>query len=92
MKPVLLDTGCLVALLDRSERHQGGCGSAAAELQAPLVTCEPVIAEACYLLRRLPAAVDAILQNVEQRIFQVPLQLADQAGAVRALLKKAAKG
>ena len=91
MKPVLLDTGCIVALLDRSERHHGVCVSAAAELQAPLVTCEPVIAEACYLLRRLPTAVDAILQNVEQRIFQIPLQLPAQAGAVRALLKRYAR-
>ena len=61
--------------------------SAAAELRAPLVTCEPVIAEACYLLRRLPAAVDAILENVEQKVFQVPLQLESQARAVRVLLK-----
>jgi predicted nucleic acid-binding protein len=65
--------------------------SAAAGLQAPLVTCEPVIAEACYLLRRLPAAVDAILENVEKKVFQVPLQLEAQAGAVRALLKKYAR-
>jgi predicted nucleic acid-binding protein len=91
MKPVLLDTGCIVALLDRSERHHGVCVSAVAELQAPLVTCEPVIAEACYLLRRLPGAVDAILQNVEQGAFQIPRQLADQAGTVRALLKKYAR-
>jgi predicted nucleic acid-binding protein len=91
MKPVLLDTGCIVALLDRSERHHGVCVSALADLHAPLVTCEPVIAEACYLLRRLPGAVDAILQNVEQRAFQVPLHLEAQARAVRALLKKYAR-
>ena len=91
MKPVLLDTGCIVALLDRSEGHHRVCVSAAAGLQAPLVTCEPVIAEACYLLRRLPAAVDAILENVEKKVFQVPLQLEAQAGAVRALLKKYAR-
>jgi predicted nucleic acid-binding protein len=91
MKPVLLDTGCIVALLDRSERHHGACVSAAVDLRAPLVTCEPVIAEACYLLRGLPRAVDAILANVEQRIFQIPLQLEAQVGAVRALLKKYAR-
>ena len=91
MKPVLLDTGCIVALLDRSEGHHRVCVSAVAELQAPLVTCEPVIAEACYLLRRLPAAVDAILENIQQRIFQILLQLEAQAGAVRPLLKKYAR-
>jgi predicted nucleic acid-binding protein len=91
MKPVLLDTGAVVALLDRSERHHQACVAAMAELQAPLVTCEPVIAEACYLLRRLPGAVDAILENVQQRIFEVPLNLQSQAREVRALLKKYAR-
>ena len=91
MKPVLLDTGCIVALLDRSERHHDACVSAVAELRAPLVTCEPAIAEACYLLRGIPSAVDAILENVQHRIFQIPLQLEVQAGAVRGLLKKYAR-
>jgi uncharacterized protein len=91
MKPVLLDTGAIVALLDRSERNHQACVATMTGLQASLVTCEPVIAEACYLLRRLPGAVDAILTNVQQRIFELPLNLASQANEVRALLKKYAR-
>ena len=47
MKPVLLDTGAIVALLDRSERRHGDFAEALDALDAPLVTCEAVIAEAC---------------------------------------------
>jgi predicted nucleic acid-binding protein len=35
--------------------------------------------------------VDAILENVEKRIFQVPLPLETRARTVRALLKKYAR-
>ena len=91
MKPVLLDTGCIVALLDRSEHQHAACVSALEKLSAPLVTCEPVIAEACYLLRRLPGAVDAVLENIERRIFQIPFPLAGQASSIRPLLKKYAR-
>jgi len=47
MKPVLLDTGVIVALLDRSEQYHAACVEAVTDNLAPLVTCEAVIAEAC---------------------------------------------
>jgi predicted nucleic acid-binding protein len=86
--PVLLDTGVIVALLDRSERHHAACVETVADLVAPLVTCEAVIAEACYLLRDVRGASDAVLANVERGIFQVPFQLSISAPAVRALMKR----
>ncbi len=58
MKPVLFDTGVIVALLDRSEKTHVACAEAVHSSEAPLITCEAVIAEACYLLRNLPGAAD----------------------------------
>ena len=46
MKPVtLLDTGPLVALLDRSEREHARVVRLVGGLDAPFVTAEPVLAE-----------------------------------------------
>ena len=75
MKPVLLDTGVIVALLDRSERLHLACARAVRELKAPLMTCEAVIAESCYLLRNLSGASEAVIENVAAGIFQIPFQL-----------------
>lgn len=88
MTPVLLDTGCIVALLDRDERHHEACKSALLDLAAPLITCEAVIAESCYLLRSVPAAVDAVLENVERGTFRIPFRLDAAAKQIRALMKK----
>jgi predicted nucleic acid-binding protein len=85
---VLLDTGCIVALLDASEQRHARCAAVVAELEAPLVTCEPVIAEACYLLRGVPGAAAAVLLNVERGNFLVPYRLDGNAGAVAKLMKK----
>jgi len=89
--PVLLDTGCIVALLDRSERHHDDCERALAEVTAPLVTCEAVIAEACWLLRGIRGGADAVLQNVEEGVFGIPLPLAAGSRSIRALMKKYAR-
>jgi predicted nucleic acid-binding protein len=43
----LLDTGVIVALLDRSEDAREGCAEAVRALEGPLLTCEAVIAESC---------------------------------------------
>jgi len=88
VKPVLVDTGVIVALLDRSERHHARCVTVMEGLERPLVTCEPVIAESCYLLRGLPGATDTILENVERGVFQIPFQLSRAASPVRSILHK----
>jgi predicted nucleic acid-binding protein len=78
----------MVALLDRSERHHRVCVEAVAALSEPLVTCEAVVAEACWLLRNLPGASDAVLENVERGVFGSPFRLDAETREVRSLMAK----
>jgi predicted nucleic acid-binding protein len=78
----------MVALLDRSERHHRVCVEAVAALSGPLVTCEAVVAEACWLLRNLPGASDAVLENVERGVFGLPFRLDAETREVRSLMAK----
>ncbi len=58
------------------------------EIEFPLVTCEAVIAEACYLTRAMPGAPEAILQNIANGIFQIPVSLTRCAAAVQRVFRK----
>ena len=88
MKATLLDTGVIIALLDRDERYHVKCVEIVSDLVGPLATCEAVIAEACYVLRRTPGASEAVIKNVANGVFQTPIRLADRASAVAKLLRK----
>jgi predicted nucleic acid-binding protein len=77
-----------VALLDRSEQHHRDSVNAVSTLEAPLITCEAVIAESCYLLRDFEGAAAAVLGNVDRGIFQIPYRLTGNAGGVVKLLRK----
>lgn len=88
MKPVLLDTGVIVASLDRSEKCHREVVAAVTALHAPLITCEAVIAESCYLLRGLPGAAETVVENVAAGVFQVPFQLSSAAKEVLRILGK----
>ncbi|GDX78325.1 pilus biogenesis protein [Deltaproteobacteria bacterium] len=85
---VLLDTGVIVALLDRSERRHADCARAIQGLGATLITCEAVLAEACYLLRGVQGASAAVLANVGKGTFQIPFHLASEAGDVATLMER----
>ena len=50
MRSVLLDTGPLVALLDKSERNHERCLAFFSEFKGEFLTTEPVLTEALYLL------------------------------------------
>jgi uncharacterized protein len=87
-EPVLLDTGTIVALLDSTDSLHELCADAMADVGAPLVTCEAVIAESCYLLRGVEGAAEAILHSVTTREFLTPISLSDAALPVRRILTK----
>lgn len=88
VKAVLLDTSVIVAMLDRSEAHHVACARIVSSLGSPLITCEAVIAESCYLLRGLRGAPEAVIENVAAGIFQIPFRLSESTSAVKAYLRK----
>jgi predicted nucleic acid-binding protein len=88
VNPVLLDTGPIVALLDRSEKRHRECADLITRLDAPFVTCEAVIAEACYLLRAAKGAAEAVLENVERGNFLIPYRITGRGMKLAKLIKK----
>ncbi len=48
----IVDTGPLVALLNRNDHFHQWTLSILESIKSPLMTCEPVITEACYLLNK----------------------------------------
>ena len=88
MRPVLLDASVIVALLQRGAAHHDKCVDTVLSLHRPLLTCEAVISESCYLLRRFPGASEAVIANVERGEFEVPFAFSANVSAVLALMRK----
>ena len=87
-KPVLVDSGPLVALLSKSQRQHKICRDTFATLQTPLLTCWPVLTEAAYLLQYHPTEVRALLSSADGGFLQIlPLSRVD-VPAINAILAK----
>jgi predicted nucleic acid-binding protein len=88
MAAAIVDTGPLVASLDRRDRHHRWAVQRIGDLDAPLLVCEPVLAEAMYLLRSLPKAQRTLFSYLENGALQIALHIEDHASALRALIDK----
>lgn len=85
---LILDTGPLVALLNRRDRHHDWAAEQWSHAAPPLLTCEPVIAEACFLVQPFAGAQPAVLDLITRGILDLSFRLADESKAVSRLLKK----
>ena len=88
LRAAIVDTGPLVAFLDRGERHHAWAVEQLHTLDVPLLVCEPVLAEAMYLLSDLPKAQDALFGLVADGAVRIALQVSEQVVPLRALHRK----
>jgi predicted nucleic acid-binding protein len=85
---IVLDTGPLVALLNRSDRHHAWVREVLDTVEPPVVTCEAVISEACFLLARVRDGQDAVFALLSKDVVKVDFRLSSEVEALRALMKK----
>jgi uncharacterized protein len=87
----ILDTGPLVALLDVRDRYHRWATAQWAQTAPPLLTCEAVLSEACFLVRRLPRGSSAIVELIDRGAVEVAFRLNEHIEPVRRLLAKYAE-
>lgn len=85
---VLLDTGPWFALLSRNDTHHRWAVEQFRRLPPPLLSCEAVVAETCFLLKRSGFDPALALQFIERNVVQLPFVLQTQINAVSTLFKR----
>ena len=85
---LLLDTGPWVALLSRNDTHHRWAVDQFKLLPPPFLSCEAVVAETCFLLKRSGFDPSLALQFIDRGVVQLPFVLQEQIGAVSSLFKR----
>ena len=86
MKPVIMDTGPLVAWFCPRDIHHAWAVEEFERLPAGMLVCEAVLTEACHLVAKDGVPPAAILRLVErQDLHLVPV--AGETSAIRALME-----
>jgi predicted nucleic acid-binding protein len=85
---VLLDTGPLVAYLRPRDRYHHWAAEQFAILDLPLLTCEPVLSEACFLVARNGQPPARVLDLLRPGAIRIGFELADEIAMVRSLMQR----
>nr|HPO15309.1 PIN domain-containing protein [Candidatus Hydrogenedentota bacterium] len=86
--PIVLDTGPLVASINKRDRFYAWARTQLAQLQAPLITCEAVLAESCFLLQEYDYGSAAVLEMVRRGILNIDFHVESQIEAIAKLMSK----
>lgn len=84
----LVDAGVLVALIERREAHHEWAADQARRVLAPMLTCESVLSEACFLLRATTGGVESLWRMIDGGGVQIAFSLAAEAAVVKRLMMK----
>ncbi|MCP5532063.1 MAG: PIN domain-containing protein [Akkermansiaceae bacterium] len=87
MSRIIVDTGPLVAYLDRSDHDHPWAKDQFMSQTDPLLTCEAVIAETLFLLGRGGIAPDGLLALVERDLVIPEFSLRPEIEAVSKLMR-----
>lgn len=82
LRQVIVDTGILIALIDQRDRHHAWAREQLGAITPPLLTCEAVISEAWFLLRRVRNGREALLLLLEQDQVSVEFDLNTELASV----------
>jgi uncharacterized protein len=88
MKRYIVDTGPVIALLNAADSNHKWARETFDRIEPALITCEPVLAEACYLANRLKGGADKVLDLVGRDIVRVSFDLGTEIEAIRSLMAR----
>jgi len=84
----LVDTGPLIALFDRRDVHHDWTVATLGSVIGPLATCEAVLTETCFLLKRQFGGAEEIFELLGRGLLQIRFDLANEHERVGQLLKR----
>lgn len=85
-RPVLLDTGPLVAYLSQRDSFHQWAQEQWIAIEPPFLSCEAVMSEAWFLLHRSSRGVEDLLEALKRSVIALPFRLEQELQSVSALM------
>lgn len=83
---ILLDTGPLVAFLNRRDRHHAWVRDCWHDISPPMLTSESVLSEATFLVERAGGDPVSVLELVGRGVIQPSFRLDENVEQVKRLI------
>jgi predicted nucleic acid-binding protein len=85
---VIVDTGPIVALLDADDQYHAWVRAQFARLRPPLLSCEAVLTESCFLIARAGGDASDVLQLVDRGVLSIAQLFDAEAASIARLMRR----
>lgn len=82
----IVDTGVLVAYLNRRDKYHEWTKTQLSRTFPPLLTCEAVIAESCFLLKDIPNGYEKLFELLETEFILTPFRMEHEVKNIKELM------
>ena len=85
---IILDTGPLVAFLNKNDDYHDWAALQLNLMEPPLFTCESVISEACYLLNQYHNGPAKVLELISRDLIEIKFDLTNEYQSIKKMIDK----
>lgn len=85
---IIIDSGPLVAFLNNRDQFHKWTKLQLSTLKPPLLTCEAVLSETCFLLQNFPEAKKALFECFQRNLIRISFKVADEITAIKTLFHR----
>lgn len=87
-RDVIVDAGPLVSFFNKRDRYHQWARKWLAEIEPPLLTCEAVLSEACFLLSHQSDSGIPVLELLERGLLEVSFDLDVEASRTHEIMRR----
>lgn len=84
---VLIDTGILVAFINKREKCHSWAVQQWQRVKPPFLSCEAVITETCFLLQNIYQGEDLVMELISRKIIDISFNLDQEVNEIRSLMQ-----
>ncbi len=85
---VILDTGPLVAFINGRDKYHKWTTRQWSQISPPMLTCEAVLSEACFLLRGIDGGQASVLELLNRGVLKIAFGVSDAVIQIVSLMQK----
>lgn len=87
-KTYIIDTGPIVAYLNQNDSYHEWAKAKFKEILSTIYTCQPVITEACYLLRNVRKGRESVLKLIQSGTIKTKFEINNESELLSKLIVK----
>lgn len=85
---VILDTSALIAFVRKQDRYHPWAIKAWQDIAPPMLTCESVLSEVCFLLKNETLGLEAVFDMLKNDVIDVSFSFREEVSNIKSLMSR----